>query len=50
HVFRRLLNEHPALQGFINRMLTERLSEMMMVVDEVAFGRTDLRLAELLLR
>jgi len=50
HVFRRLLREQPELQGFINRMLTERLAEMMMVVDEVAFGRVDLRLAELLLR
>ncbi|HKJ00789.1 MAG TPA: Crp/Fnr family transcriptional regulator [bacterium] len=50
HVFRRLLNEQPELQGYINRTLTERLAEMMMVVDEVAFGRVDLRLAELLLR
>jgi CRP/FNR family transcriptional regulator, anaerobic regulatory protein len=50
HVFRRLLGEQPELQGFLNRMLTERLAEMMMVVDEVAFGRVDLRLAELLLR
>ncbi len=50
HVFRRLLREQPELQSFINRMLTERLAEMMMVVDEVAFGRVDLRLAEWLLR
>jgi CRP/FNR family transcriptional regulator, anaerobic regulatory protein len=50
HVFRRLLREQPELQGFINRTLTERLAEMMMVVDEIAFGRVDLRLAELLLR
>ena len=33
HVFRRLLMQQPDLQGFINRMLTERLAEMMMVVD-----------------
>lgn len=50
HVFRRMLRENPALHGFINHLLTERLAEMMMVVDEVAFGRVDLRLAELLLR
>ena len=50
HVFRRLLRELPELQGYINRMLTERLAEMMMVVDEVAFGRVDQRLVELLLR
>jgi CRP/FNR family transcriptional regulator, anaerobic regulatory protein len=50
HVFRRLLREQPGLQSFINRLLTVRLAEMMMVVDEVAFGRVDLRLAELLLR
>jgi CRP/FNR family transcriptional regulator len=50
HIFRRLLRERPELQGILNRVLTERLAEMMMVVDEVAFGRVDLRLAELLVR
>ena len=50
HVFRKLLNEHFELQQFINRTLADRLAEMMMVVDEVAFGRVDLRLAERLAR
>jgi CRP/FNR family transcriptional regulator len=48
--FRRLLKAHPALLQMINSVFTERLSEMMMVVEEVAFQRVDLRLAEWLLR
>ena len=50
HIFRKLMKESPELQGYMNEMLTERLAEMMMVVDEVAFGRVDLRLAEMLVR
>lgn len=50
HVFRQLLHEFPEMQSLVNRTLADRLSEMMMVVDEVAFGRVDLRLAERLLR
>jgi len=46
HIFRKLLNEHFELQQFINQTLADRLAEMMMVVDEVAFGRVDLRLAD----
>lgn len=49
HVFKRLLVELPELQNYINTMLTGRLSEMMGVVDGVAFGRVDQRLAEMLL-
>ena len=48
--FRRLLQAHPPLQAFINQTFTERMAEMMMVVEEVAFERVDLRLAEWLLR
>ncbi len=48
--FRRLLQAHPALQQMINGIFAERLSEMMMVVEEVAFQRVDLRLAEWLLK
>ena len=48
--FRRLLQTHPALQQMINAIFAERLSEMMMVVEEVAFQRVDLRLAEWLLK
>ncbi len=50
HVFRTQLANEPQLQSHLNQILTERLSEMMMVVDEVAFGRVDIRLAEELLR
>ena len=50
HVFRKQLASEPQLQTHLNQILTERLSEMMMVVDEVAFGRVDVRLAEELLR
>jgi CRP/FNR family transcriptional regulator len=48
--FRRMLKTYPALQQMINGVLAERLAEMMMVVEEVAFQRVDLRLAEWLLR
>lgn len=50
HLFRKMLHSHPEVQGTLNQMLTERLAEMMMVVDEVAFGRLDIRLGEHLLR
>lgn len=50
YAFRQLQREFPTMQEFISRTLSERLAEMMMVVDEVAFGRVDLRLADRLLR
>jgi len=50
HVFRKMLEERPQIHALLNQMLTGRLAEMMMVVDEVAFGRLDLRLAERMLR
>jgi CRP/FNR family transcriptional regulator len=48
--FRRLVQAHPTLQRFINAAFAERLSEMMMVIEEVAFQRVDLRAAEWLLK
>ncbi|MBI3993966.1 MAG: Crp/Fnr family transcriptional regulator [Candidatus Lambdaproteobacteria bacterium] len=47
--FGRLSLIHPELQGFMTQMLSQRLSELMLVVEEVAFRRVDLRLAELML-
>lgn len=49
-MFREWLNRYPPLQQFINVLLAERLAETMLVVEEVAFRRVDLRLAEWLLR
>lgn len=49
-IFQRLMRELPELQTYINITLTERLSEIMTVVDEVAFGSMIHRLAEYLLR
>ena len=49
-VFGQWVTRYPELQQFINETLAERLAEMMMVVEEVAFRRVDLRLAEWLLR
>jgi CRP/FNR family transcriptional regulator len=46
--FNRLAQKFPELQAFVNRTLSERLAELMLVVEEVAFRRVDLRLAEFL--
>ncbi|MEE8436591.1 MAG: Crp/Fnr family transcriptional regulator [bacterium] len=48
--FQRLLRELPELQAYITGTLTERLSEIMTVVDDVAFGSVNHRLAEYLAR
>ena len=48
--FRRIIQSHPALQQFINLVFAERMSEMMMVIEEVAFQRVDLRAADWLLK
>jgi len=48
HVFRELTLRYPDLQRFISDSLAERLSEIMTVVEELAFRRVDLRLAEML--
>lgn len=47
--FRRMLRRHIPLQEFIFDVMSERLVEMMTVVEEVAFWRVDLRLANRLL-
>ena len=41
--FREWIARYPQLQEFLNAMLSERLAETMMVVEEVAFRRVDLR-------
>lgn len=46
--FNRMARKFPELQDFVNRALAERLAELMLVVEEVAFRRVDLRLAEFL--
>ncbi len=47
--FRKMLKHHEALQEMIFDVMSERLVEMMSVVEEVAFRRVDLRLANRLL-
>ena len=49
-LFRDWVERYPQLQMFISGMLSERLADTMMIVEEVAFRRVDLRLAERLLR
>lgn len=47
--FRKMLRRYEALQEMIFDVMSERLMEMMSVVEEVAFRRVDLRLANRLL-
>lgn len=47
--FRRMLHHSPELQELIFNLMSERLVELMRVVEEVAFQRVDLRLATRLL-
>jgi len=49
-VFRTAIQQHPTIQMFLCSLLAERLANMMTVVEEVAFRRVDLRLAERLLK
>lgn len=44
-VFRRLIAEHEPLRSFVFQMFSSRLSEVMSLVEEVAFRRMDQRLA-----
>jgi CRP/FNR family transcriptional regulator len=48
--FRKWVQQYPALHEFMCALLAGRLAETMLVVEEVAFRRVDLRLAEWLLR
>lgn len=50
HVFRSFLDRFPDLQAFINARIAERLSDLMVVVEEVAFRRVDIRLVEKLIK
>lgn len=48
--FKRMLKNYPVLHEMIFNVMSERLVEMMVVVEEVAFCRVDLRLAKRLLQ
>jgi len=47
-VFRRLIHEHEELREFVFTLLSQRLSSVMELVEEVAFGRMDGRLMDYL--
>lgn len=47
--FARLLVEHAPFRDFVFHLFTERIAELMQLVEEVAFARLDQRLAKLLL-
>lgn len=49
HDFRRLLGSHETMRNFVFSLLSERLGEVMELVDEVAFRRMDERLLEYLI-
>jgi CRP/FNR family transcriptional regulator len=46
--FRRLISEHEMMREFVFKLLSRRLSGVMELVEEVAFGRMDERLLEYL--
>jgi CRP/FNR family transcriptional regulator len=47
--FASLLVDHPPFRDFVFHLFAERISELMQLVEEVAFARLDQRLAKLLL-
>ena len=47
--FNRLVSEEPAFRSFVFAAYSRRLIDLLRVVDDVAFGRIDVRLAERLL-
>ncbi len=47
--FSQLLVDHPPFRDFVFHLFAERISELMQLVEEVAFARLDQRLAKLLL-
>jgi CRP/FNR family transcriptional regulator len=49
-VFRRWVNEYPAWREYLFSLLSKRLGDVMATIEEVAFRRMDLRIAEFLLR
>ncbi len=48
-IFRRLVREHETMRDFVFTLLSRRLSGVMELVEEVAFGRMDERLHEYLI-
>ncbi len=48
-LFARLMTEHPPFRDFVFHLFAERISELMQLVEEVAFARLDQRLAKALL-
>jgi CRP/FNR family transcriptional regulator len=46
--FRKLVDEHETMRDFVFNLLSRRLSSVMELVEEVAFGRLDERLTEYL--
>lgn len=47
--FRRMLNQHEQIRDFVFLLLGRRLTEVMALVEEVAFGRMDVRLSDYLI-
>ena len=47
--FSRLLLDHPIFRDFVFHLFSERIADLMQLVDEVAFARLDQRLAKRLL-
>lgn len=47
--FSALMMEHPPFRDFVFHLFTERIAELMQLVEEVAFARLDQRLAKVLL-
>ena len=48
-LFARLMSEHTPFRDFVFHLFAERISELMQLVEEVAFARLDQRLAKVLL-
>lgn len=48
--FDRLFADHPAFRDFILAAYTQRITDLFRIIDEVAFGRIDVRLASKLLQ
>ena len=49
-VFHRLLGENASFRTFVFHGFSQRLADLLLLVEEVAFGKLDVRLAEWLLR
>jgi CRP/FNR family transcriptional regulator len=49
-VFHTLLDENASFRNFVFRGFSQRLADLLLLVEEVAFGKLDVRLAEWLVR